>query len=258
MKEIAQPIFYGLLIELISLSISYIFKERRLIAILVLVVGTILAGIVAFVPLPMQTQIRTSSVYDDFSDSKFDGDINMEKWAKVFDDGCLGYQQNGSVFVTTNTKNNETLLCRFLIRNPKWVQGSNLSIFEAKIKISSDHNGEFVAEVLELVTSDGWNLSCGIEAGREGPEVVLDVEETAEGVVHKSTPILYDRWYRIRLEIDNATMTFACYIDDNFFASVVSKIADDLRASSFQRNILGLRSANAFATTSFDDVSISR
>jgi hypothetical protein len=52
MRDFAQQIFYGLVVELFSSILAYIFKGRQHIAISIFAIGTILAGIVAFFPFP--------------------------------------------------------------------------------------------------------------------------------------------------------------------------------------------------------------
>jgi len=44
----AQQIFFGLLIEFISLLVAYVFKKRPIAALTIIFLGTVLAGIIAF------------------------------------------------------------------------------------------------------------------------------------------------------------------------------------------------------------------
>ena len=48
MENFAQQIFFGLLVELLSLLLAYMFKNRPKMAIVILAVGTLIAGFVAF------------------------------------------------------------------------------------------------------------------------------------------------------------------------------------------------------------------
>ena len=65
MRNFAEQIFYGLVVELISLLIAYMVKERKLVAILVFAIGTVVAGVIAFIPTttepPLSTPTKTAT-----------------------------------------------------------------------------------------------------------------------------------------------------------------------------------------------------
>jgi hypothetical protein len=62
MRDFAEQIFVGALIELVSLVLTYLFKEKLHVSIAVFGAGTILAGIVAFSPTTVTLPVETEPI----------------------------------------------------------------------------------------------------------------------------------------------------------------------------------------------------
>jgi hypothetical protein len=97
MRIVAQQIFYGSVVELFSLILAYIFKDRPRQAIVIFAIGTIVAGVLAFSPsISIGSPLSTSpvTIYGQTSDGEL-ANISCSSW-----NSCRKASQNTIVWDT--------------------------------------------------------------------------------------------------------------------------------------------------------------
>jgi hypothetical protein len=199
--------------------------------------------------------------YDDFSDSTYDGKFNPTKWIPLLNESCQMRQQAG-VLVVKNRPSNSDAGCN-LGSWPEEVIGRDLGVFEARLQISSDHNGEYLNQGLTFGTEESpggsWYAFCGLNADGETLEALFEAVDWASGTtyeIEQTAPATYDRWYTFRLETNPETMTFECYVDDTSLGLVTPAEAAGVSKTNFQRSLNAWRDAQALGTTFVDEVRI--
>jgi hypothetical protein len=114
MQNIAQQIFYGLLVELISVILFFWFKDKPKAAISILALGTLIAAFVAFYRLPpiifyptsFPTSIPVGSLISDI-DFTISGDGNCND----YDQSKLGYDTSNKLYYIIPEKNGLISVC---------------------------------------------------------------------------------------------------------------------------------------------------
>jgi hypothetical protein len=151
--------------------------------------------------------------------------------------------------------------CSLGIGRPTYATFDDLGTFEARLRISSDHNSEAVNHGLLISTSEsdtsGWYALCGLYADERGnPIAYVDVtnKETGQREIDNELSVDYDQWYTFRLETEPDSLAVSCLVDDNLIGSLTPSNALAYRNARFQRFVGGWRSPNSFATTDVDDV----
>jgi hypothetical protein len=132
MKTLAQQIFYGLTVELLILFVTYIFKGHKKIAIFIFIAGTILAGVIAFVPFPIGGASNGLYVFDDFDDLRYEDTYNTELWKPFLFSNDDLFQQNGSLVVSDTADNDSGFFLNF--RDPN---RSEFTYIETKVRFSN-------------------------------------------------------------------------------------------------------------------------
>jgi hypothetical protein len=206
------------------------------------------------------TPSLAATLYDDFDEVAYDATINPTKWLFDFPEECDVAQQDG-VMVFKNTPPASDVDC--VLGYPSSVSAHDLDVMEARIKISSSHNGEFVNQGISFTTWDlpggNWWAFCGLVAGAEGVQSLLDVRNWGAGMesdIWETSAADYDEWYTFRLEVNSDTMTVSCFVDDRLLDSIVPRDASELRSARFYRNLVAYRTPGSVATTYVDDVRI--
>jgi hypothetical protein len=192
------------------------------------------------------------SLYDNFDNPTYEGSFDSTLWIPrgdctevAQDDGAMVFQSN----------------CELVVR-PTFVTFDQLELFEARVKVASDHTGEAVTQEIIFDTNDlpggDWWAFCGIIADSEGVKSFFNVVNVGldEFDIHQTRPAEYDRWHTIRLEVDLDTVTFSCTVDDQLLGSVVPKNAPLLQEARFERILQAARVSGAFATSSVDYVRV--
>jgi hypothetical protein len=193
-----------------------------------------------------------SYLYDNFDNPAYDGTFNSTLWTQRGDCAEVGQNDGAMVFQSS---------CDLLVR-PTFVTFDQLGLFEARVKVASDHTGEAATQEIYLDTNDlpggDWWAFCGIIADSEGVRSFFNVVNVGldEFDIHQTQPAEYDRWYTIRLEVDRTTIAFSCTVDDQLLGSVVPKNASLLQEARFERILQAARADGAFATTYVDYVRV--
>lgn len=208
------------------------------------------------------TSPTTPPLYDDFSDPAYDSRFNPAKWQPELDESCQVTQQAG-ILVFENTRLSSAVGCNLIVSLPEQVAVGDLGVFEARLQISSDHNGEYLNQGLTFWTDESpggeWYAFCGLSASGETPEALFEAVDWATGQnydIEQTAPAAYDRWYTFRLEANPETMALDCYVDNTRLGSVVPAEADVLSKANFQRALTAWRDAGAVGTTYVDEVRI--
>ncbi len=212
------------------------------------------------VETPPTASSTAPTLYDDFNDSAYEGKINPAKWISLSNEPCHIAQQAG-VMTFKNTRLPTEVGCNLIVGMPEQVAVGDLGVFEARLQISSDHNGAYLNQGITLWTDDspggGWYAFCGLEASGETPEALFEAVDWATGQnrdIEQTAPAEYDRWYTFRLEANPETMTLDCYVDNTQLGSVAPVEATALSKANFERALNAWRDAEAMGTTYVDDV----
>jgi hypothetical protein len=202
---------------------------------------------------PAANQSQVPNLYDDFNNPTYDGTFDSTRWIRKT--GCENSTQSQGIMVFKDT-------CDLITSNPSSVTIEQLEMFEARMKVASDHNGDVATQEIDFITYDlpggEWWALCGIRASEEvqGFFMVVNQGLGEDYQINKAIPAEYDRWYTLRIEVDSNTMTFSCYMDNQLLGSVVPKEASLLREARFERVLEASRFPEAFATTYADDIRI--
>lgn len=202
---------------------------------------------------PTANQPQDPNLYDNFDNPAYDGTFDSTLWSRKGGCGNSAQSQGAMVFKDA---------CGLIAGNPTSVATEQLQMFEARVKVASDHNGGVVTQEIEFITHDlpgaEWWGICGIIASEEvqGFFQVINQGLGEDSEIYQTTPLQYDQWYTLRFEVDSNTMAFSCYIDNQLLGSIVPKDAALLREARFERSIEAARLSEAFATTYTDDIRI--
>jgi hypothetical protein len=214
----------------------------------------------AAIETPLAASPTDPTLYDDFSDSAYEGGFNPDKWQPEVDEGCEVTQQT-EVMAFKNTLLPTEGGCNLIIGMPEQVAGSDLGVFEARLQLASDHNGGYLNQGMSFWTGESpggdWYAFCGLSASGETPEALFEVVDWATGAnyeIEQTAPAEYDRWYTFRLEANLETMTLDCTVDDTQLGSVALAEAAVFAKANFQRVLNAWRDAEAMGTTYVDDV----
>ena len=206
------------------------------------------------------TPTPAATFYDDFDDATYDATINPTKWEFDLPEVCDVAQQEG-MMVFKNTPPQSDVDC--VLGHPNRVSIGDLSAMEARINISSDHNGKYLNQGINFNTGDlpggAWWAFCGLEADADSVRSLFDIRNWGardESDIWEISAADYDQWYTFRLEVDSDTMTISCFVDDKLLGSIVPRDASELRSARFYRNLDVYRTPGSFATTYVDDVRI--
>ncbi len=202
---------------------------------------------------PATISNNSNDVYDNFDNPTYDGTLDATRWARG--DGCENVAQHEGVLLFPGG------WCFLYVRQTQ-VSIDQLDLFEARVKVASDHNGQLVTQEITFITDDLpsgiWWATCGIRAEAEGVSTFFNVFSEGFGgdEIGVTQPAQYDQWYTIRLELDSDTMIFSCYADDQLLGSINPQDASALKEARFNRILESARPPGSFATTYVDDVRV--
>jgi hypothetical protein len=221
------------------------------------------AGEVVTAELNEPSPIASSTaltLYDDFDDPASEDGFNPVKWLPEFEESCQVTQQAG-VMAFTNTALPAGVNCNLVVGLPEQVTVGDLGVFEARLQLSSDHNGKYLNQGLSFWTEEspggGWYAFCGLDTSGETAEALFEVVDWATGQnydIEQSAPAEVDHWYTFRLAANPETMALDCYVDDTRLGSVALTEAAVSSEANFERILSAWRAAEAVGTTYVDDV----
>lgn len=219
--------------------------------------------------LPLVLKNYDPLLYDNFDDPTWDGAWNPAKWrfegnAALF----RAIQQNGSLTFTSGGNVPAGQGAALKMISPDGRSLGQLRVFEARVKLSSDHRGGFVSVHPFIdanpINGHGWWTQCVLSAGADRkPFVNCDVY-TYVGATY--TPeydtadyqAQYDTWYTLRIEADPTTAHLKFYLDGRLIGEHTPNDAAALIVATNLRPDVSVWNgeANASATRYVDDVRI--
>lgn len=231
-------------------------------------------GYHAFLPVVMRNYNPSIALYDDFSDTSFNGYYNPLKWQTYWSSYFTATQQNGTL-VFTNTLNTPANMGYYMnMIQPPQRTLNQIQTFEVRMKMSSDHAGGWTS-VYPFVASTnigghGWWTQCSLGAGYGAtqPSLGCDVhiynddvytsEHAVGGTVIAGIPINFNTWYTITIAANPNTAQFKYYLNGSLFDTYTPNDAVRLITASNLDTRVGLWTgdANARATFYVDDVKI--
>ncbi len=225
-RSFAEQIFFGLLIESLSLAIAYATKNKPKVAITILIIGTVVAGLVAFAPylLPLPQW------YDDFSNPAFDEKYNPTLWRYEGTNRVVVKQENGTL-VLTSISVAESGSVNLVPIDPNSWTFEQFQLMEAKLRLDSRRRGQgsFInIQAVTVVDGHSWWVecqlfnaevdhtlySCNIHNGERDSNGNLAYEYQTPTIVGE-----YGTWYVSRFELDYATGEFRFFLNDNLAAN---------------------------------------
>ena len=271
MKIIAEQIFFGAIIELVSLLLSYIFKDKPRIAIVIFAIGTLTAGFIAFSSSPQQRQpessreetpqttdalsptaVITSTVYDNFNNSTFDGKWNTGLWLSYGTPSTTVEQKDGIITFTRKNQDEGGLTA-----NQTW-RIDELRFIEAKVLLDSATEASVGSVGIQITTDINgttWWLGCSIFDN--GNANITEAHcGSMDNFNSQRVELPLNTWHTIRIETDSdmAKMTF--FIDDSQIDTYVYADPEEFKKSFFHLYI-GVWSQNGgLVTGSIDDIQI--
>lgn len=151
---------------------------------------------------PIQ-QESSSSVYDNFEDSRFDDSLNSTLWGKYSTGNSVtAYQNNGSLILKTSTWDNDN---GAIFTFNEWTY-NYFSLLEARVKLISG--------------SRGGNFTLNIDNGKNviefGPQAENNpyISVSGNGNQYGYHPIEYDKWYTLKFKTDWEKSLGLFYVDN--------------------------------------------
>ena len=224
-----------------------------------------------YMPVALVSSAMPSmTLYDDFSDTAFDGFYNPLKWRTYNQSNNFSIQQlNGSLMFsntvsTPGQQGYDIQLSQPPARNLRQIQE-----FESRLKISSDHSGGWSDIHMFIESPDvnghGWWTQCGLGAGYSATQPLFGCDvHIYNGNVYTSEfnipqqALSFNTWYTIRIEVNPCSGQFSYYLNNSFIGSYTPNDATTLiNLNSFDLRIgLWNGDPNSTATRYVDDVKV--
>ncbi len=174
---------------------------------------------------------------DDFQDSGFDGTYNHVKW-KCPNGYCQPEyirQENGTLLLINSSTRQGTA---HTLEVEEFWKFSEIDAVEADVMIS-EFSGESTSEIiLQLNVQNGnldWYTSCNAGGDDRGGYFNCRVRTDGnDDYVSKLTSIQVGRWYKMRIELDKATMAFSYFLDGEKIGSYQPEEAQRIAASDLR------------------------
>lgn len=216
---------------------------------------------------PLVGQRYNPLLYDDFSDTTYDGTYDPALWLLSGASFFQARQQAGAM-VFTNSPAATAGGADLVMKQPALRTWQQVQYFEGKLKISSDRAGDLSVVQLYISSSNiaghGWFTFCYVGGrptdtrGRFGCEVAVQEGNQYPREYEKSTFINFDTWYKVRIEADPATGALRFFLNDALFGAHTPADAAALVTARNLRASIGVwnNAANAFSTRYADDILI--
>ncbi len=220
-----------------------------------------LAASGAMVPATAAPQL-----YDDFSDTRFDGRIDPTRWDVDADPACNLQQQNGELIMYSTGVDYVMDTCDLLVKHPlPEVPLDALETIQAAIRFDSGAYGQTAGESLmyNALLPDGsyWVALCGPE--KQGNHLIASLwvarlDEAGDEMqtpfyAEIETPVQADRWYTYRMKLDATSGTVACWLDGELIGRTTLDELAELRQATFWRGLSAWWDPNTSATMRVDD-----
>lgn len=174
------------------------------------------------------------------------------------------YEQQEGYLLMDNEVSSLSVDCLLTVRSRSPIVGGDFTSFEGRIRMNSDHNGVLANQGLYLTTDSlqggSWWTFCGVTANKpEGASLLMEVKNYGAGqeaeLVQYGTAI-YNKWYKVRIEVDWQKMEFRCLIDDQLFDSIIPLDGPELATAKYRFHLNAWRTPGSFASSNFDDIRI--
>lgn len=174
----------------------------------------------------------TVDVYDDFGQSQFDGQYNLDRWNLWLGTPDRIVQNNGQLQLSAPlAAGGETGL--YLKKHPNW-KLSQRSYFEARLKLSREaYAGNIGLKIFAYHSNGDWSTQCVLEGSEGEPYVTCGAE-------HQYTdrkPIELDTWHTVGIEIEADAARLNYYIDGVLAGSMRPSAPDQLRQAAWSTAI---------------------
>jgi len=173
-----------------------------------------------------------ADVYDDFSQSQFDGQYNRDLWNLWLGTPDRIVQANGQLQLSAPlSAGGETGL--YLKKYPTW-QLSQRSYFEARLKLSREaYAGNIGLKIFAYHSNGDWSTQCVLEGSEGEPYVTCGAE-------HQYTdrkPIELDTWHTVGIEIEADAGRLNYYLDGVLAGSVQPTMSVQLKQAAWSTAI---------------------
>lgn len=157
----------------------------------------------------------SSVLYDDFNDPAYDGKYNSALWSVRGKTGTTQIYQQGGMLIVSDTANmdGEGVM---LIDLKNWKE-SSFSFFQAKVMLSSEHEGNDGAITLDAQSYSTHDIpgdwtELGISQYRTGGFPYI-AAKLGNGEGYTETKSQYDKWVTLKIVFDNTTNEFTYFVD---------------------------------------------
>ncbi|MBI3170495.1 MAG: hypothetical protein HYZ22_18590 [Chloroflexi bacterium] len=208
------------------------------------------------------TSEAASIYYDDFNNSQYDGNINIDLWERIQDQNCDVIQEGGTAFFRLNELSPEPTLC--YLHMPTRAEYSEVGSVESRLLTESEANGNYSIGIIEFKTNGFttdtiWVAQCGIIQSPKENKIELffyvnNSYPNGDPEIYKTIIANPDQWYKMRLMLDAYTGSVWCFENDRVLGSHAPTGIDILDSQLFSLHILGFWSADSSASFKADDV----
>lgn len=220
-------------------------------------------------PTPTRTPMSYTDplLYDNFNDPAFDGACNLTLWS-FHSGGVFEAKQQNGVMVFSNSAASSSGGAELNISQPTKRSLQQLQLFEARLKVSSDHRGKYAFVKIQItadVSGHGWWTQCrlGSWSGGGNPQFICDIATDSGDKINfeyvtKGIPSAYDMWYSARIEADPRTANLRFYLNNTLVGSHTPADAAALTTANNLQPSVGVWNdgADTYATRYVDDVRI--
>lgn len=168
-------------------------------------------------PTPSPVTDKQSDLYDDFSDTRFDGSFNPDLWQAhpkpdniAQQDGVLVIRTTDGSIVDLNAKHHPVFL------EPMFLE-ANLMLD------TEEHNGAVrFAVASDLGNGEAWGTECSINPDGYTACFFFWFDEQLEYTTPYSQNVEYGTWHTLRIELDPPRGLITYYIDGYLAGSHIS------------------------------------
>jgi len=218
--------------------------------------------------LPVVLRNYDPMLYDDFNNPAFDGSYNSTLWSFSGASFFQATQQGGNL-VFSNSTAPAADGADLVMLQPAQRSLQQLQQFEARLKLGSDHSGEYAFVKIQIssnnIAGHGWWTQCRLGASSGAPQFVCDVATDNGGSINfeytsSGVTTSYDTWYTARIETDPSTAKLRFYLGGTLVGSYTPSDAAALISATNLKPSVGVwnDAANTYATRYVDDVRITQ
>ncbi|MFQ5923124.1 MAG: hypothetical protein ACE5M4_09795, partial [Anaerolineales bacterium] len=205
------------------------------------------------------------ALFDDFNSPVYDGAFDETRWGYSSElelTDLNAHQENGALKFDRTSYSSEVDRVLFA-RAPRSIPLGDLGYFEAKLRLGSDVAGILAFVKIQLTAnlgSEGWWTQCRLNGyGSRSPDFVCDAFTRENGdyvneFLSEATPINYDTWYSVRIQIDRNSGQINYLLDGEKVGTFVPQTPETLLASNTTAQIGVWQQANSSVIGYVDDV----